>query len=92
MKERQVPLAEKTDGFGKSPGTDGFLKSPGNTNETTKAVWDYLVGSLRKLYIMDELWDDKSELKFRRSGKTLVTLYLKPDKVCLLYTSPSPRD
>ena len=49
-----------------------------------KAVWDYLVGSLRSLYIMDELWDDKSEFKFRRSGKTLVTLYLKPDKVTAL--------
>ncbi len=44
-------------------------------------VWSDLVGTIRTRYVMDELWDGKEELKFRRGGKTLVTLYLRPDRV-----------
>ena len=36
-----------------------------------------IVGNIRVNYIMDEFFDGKDELKFRRSGKTLVTIYLK---------------
>jgi len=36
-----------------------------------------IVGNIRINYIMDEYFDGKNELKFRRSGKTLVTIYLK---------------
>lgn len=49
-----------------------------------KEIWVYLVGFIRTHYIVDEIWDGHSELKFRRSGKTLMTLYLKPDKVSVL--------
>lgn len=34
------------------------------------------VGRIRMEYVMDELYDGKDEVKFRRGGKTLVTLYL----------------
>lgn len=36
-----------------------------------------IVGFIRSYYVMDEFWDGKDELKFRRSGKTLVTIYIK---------------
>ena len=36
-----------------------------------------IVGFIRTYYVMDEFWDGKDELKFRRSGKTLVTIYIK---------------
>lgn len=35
-----------------------------------------LLGYIRTHYAMDELWDGRDELKFRRSGKTLVTFYV----------------
>lgn len=38
-----------------------------------------LVGYIRTRYVMDELWDGIDELKFRRGGKTLVTLYVQKD-------------
>lgn len=46
-----------------------------------KDIWTFIVGYIRTHYVMDEFWDGHSELKFRRSGKTLLTIYLKPDKV-----------
>jgi len=36
-----------------------------------------LLDFIRLNYAVDELWDGKDELKFRRGGKTLVTLYIK---------------
>lgn len=36
-----------------------------------------LIRFLRTRYVMDELWDGQHELKFRRGGKTLVTLQPK---------------
>ncbi len=36
-----------------------------------------LVEYIRVNYVMDELWDGKAELKFRKSGKTLVTIAVK---------------
>lgn len=41
-----------------------------------KTAWDHYLAAIRNDYEMDELWDG-NELKFRRSGKTLVTLYIK---------------
>ena len=35
-----------------------------------------LVGRIRMEYVMDEVFGGKDEVKFRRGGKTLVTLYL----------------
>ncbi|MBQ7983562.1 MAG: DUF3788 family protein [Clostridia bacterium] len=51
------------------------------------AAWEILVGHIREHYRMDELWDGKDELKFRRSGKTLLTLYLRQEyfTVLLIY-------
>ncbi|MCH5287490.1 MAG: DUF3788 family protein [Christensenellaceae bacterium] len=40
------------------------------------SAWTRLMNYLRTHYVMDEVFDGKDELKFRRSGKTLVTLYL----------------
>lgn len=42
----------------------------------TAPVLSELVGRIRMEYVMDELFDGKDEVKFRRGGKTLVTLYL----------------
>lgn len=45
-----------------------------------KASFDTFVDFIRFLrmsYIMDELWDGKETLKFRKGGKTLVTIALK---------------
>ena len=39
--------------------------------------WTKLLRHLRTRYAMDEFFDGKDELKFRRGGKTLVTLYLR---------------
>ena len=36
-----------------------------------------IIGKIRVNYIMDEIFDGNNELKFRRSGKTLVTFYIK---------------
>lgn len=40
-------------------------------------AWVKLVGYIRVNYKTDELWDGKDELKFRWTGKTLVTLYVR---------------
>jgi hypothetical protein len=40
-------------------------------------AWVDIVGYIRTHYVMDELFDGKNELKFRRSGKTLVTFYIR---------------
>lgn len=39
-------------------------------------VLSEFVGRIRMEYVVDEFYDGKDEVKFRRSGKTLVTLYL----------------
>ncbi|GHV15738.1 hypothetical protein FACS189493_0030 [Spirochaetia bacterium] len=36
-----------------------------------------IIGRIRVNYIMDEIFDVNNELKFRQSGKTLVTFYIK---------------
>lgn len=43
---------------------------------SSAAVLADLVGRIRMEYVMDEVFDGKDEVKFRRGGKTLVTLYL----------------
>lgn len=61
-----------------------FKKRINDVPANVRDIWADIVGYIREYYIMDELWDEKEELKFRRSGKTLVTLYLKDDKVVAL--------
>ncbi len=53
-----------------------FSEVEGMLRESAPA-WVELVAYVRTHYIMDELWNDKDEFKFRRSGKTLVTLYIR---------------
>jgi hypothetical protein len=50
----------------------------------SKAAWDKLLGGINADYMMDELWTEgkresayRDELKFRRGGKTLITLYIR---------------
>lgn len=43
-----------------------------------------LLRQIRRDYAMDELWDGKHELKFRRGGRTLTALYLQPDRLTAL--------
>ena len=42
----------------------------------TAPVLSELVGRIRMEYAVDEVFDGKDEVKFRRGGKTLATLYL----------------
>lgn len=39
-------------------------------------AWIDIIGYIRTSYVMDEFYDGKNELKFRKSGKTLVTFYI----------------
>ena len=41
------------------------------------SAWTKLMRHLRLRYAMDETFDGKDELKLRRGGKTLITLYLR---------------
>ena len=41
---------------------------------TTYLAFEQIVGFIRSNYVMDEFFDGKNEIKFRRSGKTLVTI------------------
>lgn len=43
-----------------------------------------LLGHIRVRYAMDELWDGKDELKFRRGGRTLASVYLREGWFVLL--------
>lgn len=51
---------------------DKYLEMLGSV----KSAWDKYLTAIRDAYEMDELWDG-NELKFRRGGKTLATLYIK---------------
>lgn len=60
-------------------------------------AWETLARYIRTNYVMDELWTDgkttgklaayRDELKFRRGGKTLVTVYIRDGffKVCIVF-------
>lgn len=50
---------------------------------SAKPVWEKYLTAIRDTYEMEELWDG-NELKFRRGGKTLVTLYIKEGFFTLL--------
>ncbi len=47
-------------------------------------VWSRLLGYIRIKYAMDEFFDGKDELKFRRGGKTFATLYIREGYFTLL--------
>lgn len=51
--------------------------------DASRALSD-LVGRIRMEYVVDEFYDGKDEVKFRRSGKTLLTLYLHEGYFTLL--------
>ncbi len=53
--------------------------------QSAAEAWISLVGYIRVYYAMDELWDGKNELKFRRGGKTLVTLYIHEGFFTILF-------
>ena len=46
--------------------------------------FEQIVGFIRSNYVMDEFFDGKNEIKFRRSGKTLVTIIMKDFKFTTL--------
>lgn len=53
-----------------------YFDKPDELLGAAAPVLSDLVGRIRMEYVMDELYDGKDEVKFRRGGKTLVTLYL----------------
>lgn len=48
-----------------------------NLSDASRTAWDKLTDYVRTHYQMDQLWNGKDEFKFRRGGKTLLTLYFK---------------
>jgi hypothetical protein len=46
--------------------------------------FEQIVGFIRSNYVMDEFFDGKNEIKFRHSGKTLVTIIMKDFKFTTL--------
>ncbi|SEW43535.1 DUF3788 family protein [[Clostridium] fimetarium] len=48
------------------------------------SAWIKLVGYINTNYIMDERWNDKDELKFKKRGKTLATFYVRDGYFLLL--------
>lgn len=64
-------------------GTISYDKISQNLGKS-KEAWERLIGYIRFHYVMDEFWDSgkpesayHNELKFKRGGKTLVTLYVR---------------
>ena len=55
-------------------GLQGYIK---DTLKNSVDILFNLLDFIRLNYAVDELWDEKDELKFRRGGKTLFTLYIK---------------
>lgn len=47
-------------------------------------VWTQLFSFIRMNYVLDEFWDGKDELKFKRSGKTFATFYVHEGYFTLL--------
>lgn len=47
-------------------------------------AWEKLFGYIRVNYSMDEFWDGKNEVKFRKSNKTFVTFYVHESYFTLL--------
>ncbi len=47
-------------------------------------AWVNIVGYIRVNYVMDELFDGKDEFKFRKSGKTFATFYIRDGYFALL--------
>jgi hypothetical protein len=43
-----------------------------------------IVRFMRGKYLLDEVGNGKDELKFRRSGKTVLTIYIRPDRYDLM--------
>lgn len=53
-----------------------YFDKPDELLGAAAPVLSELVGRIRMEYAVDEIFDGKDEVKFRRGGKTLVTLYL----------------
>lgn len=53
-------------------------------NEKSYNVLEKIVGYINTHYVMDVLFNGVDELKFRRSGKTLLTIYLKEEFIVSL--------
>lgn len=50
----------------------------------SETAWTKLFSHIRVNYAMDEFWDGKDELKFRKGGKTLATFYVHEGYFTLL--------
>lgn len=53
-----------------------YFDKPDELLRDAAPVLSEFVGRIRMAYAVDEIFDGKDEVKFRRGGKTLVTLYL----------------
>ena len=56
----------------------------GHLGQAAYDVLEKIAGYIDAHYTMDTLFDGVDELKFRRSGKTLVTLYLRGESIITL--------
>ena len=53
---------------------EAYINIQNKLGDEISKSWEKLVGFIRTYYVMEELWDGKEILKFRKSGKTLVSL------------------
>ena len=56
---------------------ESFEKISAQLGPDAASAWTDLLGRIRVSYKTDELWDGNDELKFRCSGRTLITLYVR---------------
>ena len=53
---------------------EAYINIQNKLGDEVQKSWGKLVGFIRAYYVMEELWDGNEILKFRKSGKTLVSL------------------
>ena len=60
---------------------EAYINIQNKLGEKVSKSWEKLVGFIRTYYVMEELWDGKEILKFRKSGKTLVSLSVQENRL-----------
>ena len=65
---------------------EAFEKRLNELPQNISEVWKKIVGYVRIRYDMDEIWNGET-LRFRKSGKSLFSVSLKPDIVsaCVIF-------
>ncbi len=59
---------------------EAYINIQNKLGDEVSKSWEKLVGFIRTYYVMEELWDGNEILKFRKSGKTLVSLSVQENR------------